>query len=107
VSGPSQGALPSLEREVALSERQALALTIIRTRGPISSGELGALVREARGGRITGAEFDQSNGRKLGDALAREGLVRYWRGSGWVDGEVLTHELLADSYDPATAEIPF
>jgi hypothetical protein len=82
----SQPALPGLET-TTLTARQELALTLIRELGPLNSQDLGWRLRELRGGRPSGAEFDQSNGRAVGDALARKGLVRYVRGEGWVSNE--------------------
>lgn len=68
----------------SLTERQAQALAIIRSRAPIRSEDLGATLRELRGLRESGAEFDAGNGREVAEALHREKLVRYVRREGWV-----------------------
>lgn len=70
--------LPGLEQPPALTDRQALALTLIRKLGPISSTELAARVRLARNpnGSKSSLEFDASNGKRLGESLAAKGLVR-------------------------------
>lgn len=101
-----QSALPGLETTPALTERQELALTLIRELGPLTSQDLGWRLRELRGGRPTGAEFDQSNGRAVGDALAKRGLVRYRRSEGWVAawGDRAGTD---DRYDPSTAAVPY
>ena len=94
-----------------LTERQELALTLIRELGPLTSTDLGWRLRELRGLRPTGAEFDQSSGRKVGDALAAKGLVRHRRGEGWVevyaDGTAAGDPDRPYAYDPKTAAIPF
>ena len=71
----------------ALTERQAQALAIIRQRSPIRSEDLGGELRELRGGRPTGAEFDASNGKAVAEALHAKGLVAYVRREGWVLAE--------------------
>lgn len=76
--------LPGLEPPIALTDRQSLALALIRERGPISSAELGARVREHRGGRPSGEQWDVSNGEALGGWLRARGLVVKRRGLGWV-----------------------
>ena len=103
----SQLALDGLPAaEPKLTERQELALTLIRELGPLTSTDLGWRLRELRGLRPTGAEFDQSSGREVGDALAAKNLVRYRRGEGWV---VVWGDRAGtdDRYEPATAAIPF
>lgn len=102
----TQPSLPGLAPDPcdALTERQLLALRLIAIHAPLSSDELGERVREARGGRQSGAEWDRSNGRALGEALKQRGLVRYLRGRGWVPAGF---EEPVDGHDPRTAEIPF
>jgi hypothetical protein len=94
--------------EPTLTERQELALMLVRELGPLASTDLGWRLRELRGGRASGAEFDRSNGRAIGEALAVKGLVRYVRGEGWVDARGPDRES-ADrtAYDPRSAEIPY
>lgn len=99
----SQLALDGLTPPVALTERQELALALIAERAPISSADLGAAVREARGGRASGAEFDTSNGRALGESLHAKGLVRYVRREGWAPA---SWGAKRGGYDPATAPLP-
>lgn len=80
----SQLALDGLTAAPKLTPRQEQALAIIRSRAPIRSEDLGAELRELRGGRPTGAEFDASNGRSVAEALHAKGLVAYVRREGWV-----------------------
>lgn len=83
----SQLALEGLTAEPKLTERQEQALAIIRERAPIRSEDLGGELRELRGGRPTGAEFDAGNGRAVAEALHAKGLVAYVRREGWVLAE--------------------
>jgi hypothetical protein len=75
----AQPALPGLEN---LTERQELALSFIRERGPVSNEEIGRHVREARGMR--GEKYDVSNGKALALRLKELGLVRAVKGQRWV-----------------------
>lgn len=101
-----QEALPGIAAPLNLTERQELALALIAERAPISSEALGAAVREARGGRVSGAEFDRSNGRALGEALYAKELVRYVRREGWVPASWKGGKA-SSGYDPRTAEVPY
>lgn len=79
-----QPALPGLAPPPKLTDREQLALTIIQERPRITARELGEAVRLARGTR--GADYDSSNGLKLGRKLKALGLVREVKGQRFVDG---------------------
>ncbi len=77
-----------------LPDRQAHALKLIRHRQPVRSDELGAHLhafRQAHGGNGHPADetcdYCVSEGRSVGEALAKKMLVRYVRGEGWVTVE--------------------
>lgn len=101
----TQLALDGLDaaQTASLTERQAQALAIIRSRAPLRSEDLGAALRELRGLRESGAEFDAGNGRAVAEALHAKGLVRYVRRSGWVPAE---WKAKRGGYDPTTAPLP-
>lgn len=96
------GLLPGVpvDPTVKLTARQRLALEFIAANQPVPSDELGALLHEERmqrGGR--GHHRDQlcqwctDEGKQMGAALRRHGLVRQKRHAGWV---------LASGYRPST-----
>lgn len=75
----------------SLTPRQAHALKVIEARQPIKSDDLGCELhayRKSNGGHghstDSYCDFCTSEGRDVGDALARKGLVRYARGAGWM-----------------------
>lgn len=72
--------LPGME-PLVLTQRQAQALAIIRSRGPIRSEDLGAELYP----RVHELDRARSYGRSVGEALAARGFVHYVRGEGWVD----------------------
>lgn len=76
---------------VSLTDRQAHAFRLIRARQPVRSDALGAELhayRHANGGNghqaDTFCDWCTSEGRSVGEALQRKGLVRYARGAGWM-----------------------
>ena len=99
----SQLALDGMAPAVELTQRQAQALALIREHAPIRSEDLGWRLRELRGGRPTGAEFDASNGRKVAEALDAKGLVAYVRREGWVPAD----RRQAQRASAQTSEIPY
>lgn len=82
----SQLALDGLTPEVALTDRQAFALTIIRQHAPIRSEVIGAYLceRTGRHSHLDVCEYDTGNGRDVAESLHRKSLVRYVRREGWV-----------------------
>lgn len=81
--------LPGLEPPAAhpmLTDRQALALGVIRERGPLMSDELGAYLCERRGkhARDEICAWCSPNGTEVAKALQRKGLVTKKRGEGWL-----------------------
>jgi len=101
----SHQTLPGLEP--ALTERQSQALALIRERGPISSEELGRRLRDLRGGRSSGEQWDRSSGRGVAEALRKRSLVRQVRIEGQASWVVADWAAPIDGYDPGRAEIPF
>ena len=96
-----------------LTDRQRLALNLIREHGPVPSDELGAHLhadRLARGGRghtdDARCSYCREEGRSMGEALRAKDLVRHDRGLGWM-AVGSSHVRDEGGYDPATAEIPF
>lgn len=91
----SQPALPGLQAEPLLTPRQRFALAFVRAAGgPVSGELLGAALHEYRmseGGRghraDTRCRFCGQEGKDVGHALMRKGLLRYLRGEGFVDAE--------------------
>ena len=82
---------PLFTSEPELTDRQAHALDLIRRYEPIRSDDLGAhmhawkLGQGFRGHTVTATcDWCTSEGKSVGDALTRKGLVRYVRGHGWV-----------------------
>ena len=104
----SQLALDGLTPEVSLTDRQALALTLIREHAPIRSEVLGAYLceRTGRHSRLDACQWCTSNGRAVGEELHRKELVRYVRRSGWVPASWKGAKR-EGGYDPATAPVPF
>lgn len=100
--------LPGLEH-VRLTDRQAVALYVIREHGPIGCADLGRRVREIRSPNYPSdlaGEWDVSNGKTLGRRLKELGLVRELAGVRFVDAG-WTEPLAEGAYDPQTAEVPF
>lgn len=102
---------------VRVTARQRLAVEYVAAKQPVPSDELGAVLhadRLARGGRGHSVdercEWCRSEGREMGAALRRLGLVRERRGAGWVlEGAAAPPRAAApaeDVYDPATADFP-
>lgn len=87
--------LPGMEALV-LTERQALALEIIRQRGPLSSAALGEALREARGRRDHGGDWDTQNGRQVAEALRSRGFCRRVK----VEGRMLWADLSWQAPEP-------
>lgn len=81
----AQLALDGLTPEVALTDRQAFALTIVREHGPIRSELLGAYLceRTGRHSHLDGCQWCTSNGKAVGEELHRKSLVVYVRREGW------------------------
>lgn len=81
----AQLALDGLTPEVALTDRQAFALTIVRDHGPVRSELLGAWLceRTGRHSHLDGCQWCVSNGRDVGESLHAKGLVVYVRREGW------------------------
>lgn len=103
-----------------LTDRQSLALELIREHAPMSSDELGAYLHEdrmRRGGRghaaVTTCGYCQQEGLNMGGRLRELGLVRFSRkAGGWYDAEQGIPQGRSTgtgetSLDPADSEIPF
>lgn len=97
---------------VSLTDRQAHALTIIEGRQPIRSDALGAELhayRQANGGKghsaDTFCDFCISEGRSVGDALKKKGLVSYVRGDGWTVAGADTNPATSDGKSDSSTQI--
>jgi hypothetical protein len=100
--------------EPRLTDRQEFALETIGRLQPISSDELGAHLhayRQANGGRghdpDTRCDWCTQEGRDMGAALRKKGLVVQRRMAGWCLVGAATTNGIQDGYDPSTAVIPF
>lgn len=82
------GLLPGVpvDPTVKLTARQRFALELIARLQPVPSDELGAYLCERRGKHHHDdrCDWDSQNGRAVGAALRRHGLVRQKRHAGWV-----------------------
>ncbi len=99
--------VPAVDR-AAPTERQQFALDTIRRLQPLATDELGAYLHQYRlehGGRGHGSDercpYCQGEGREMGEALKRKGLVVYKRTLGWTLPDWTKPSPLDDS------EIPF
>ncbi len=101
--------------DTPLTAFQRLALDTIGRLQPIASDELGAHLhedRQRRGKRGHPADrrcqWCADDGKHMGAALRKKGLVKMRQGQGWVLASYLPAERQHDDgYDPGTAEIPF
>lgn len=93
--------------ETRLTPRQRYALEIIARFQPVPSDELGAHMCQRRGKHTADVrcEWDAPNGREVGGALRKKGLVQLRRDQGWVLAGY-TPAANTDAYDPATSEWP-